>query len=158
MLCPDDFISACSNSPFSCPKCLAGGDDLQSGHSLLFSPVKGSYLKKADHPQFKRKPKKQKNTSIQRGYKAEKAIAKELNATKTRSSGSVYHDGDFHLNDKSLVFDSKVKSTKSFTLTYSEYNIGLSAGVNAWILTNVYDTKVVVIDYETFKSLLNSKE
>jgi hypothetical protein len=146
--CPEPFYSNCRNLIRRCRQCKAGPG---ASRILQYDPIEDL----GDHPAFTDKAK---SSQTRAGRKAENRTHQRLNAAiqKTQASGAKHGDGDFHILGR-WRGEHKVRLTsRSITLSWTEYQKGLRQGISHWFLTVQKDKAhhFVIMTEESYAELL----
>lgn len=168
--CPEDWFLTCKNSNLKCTNCGAANN---SSKPVLYKPTHSGVCegrKVSNHPTTlvqqqlvnKNKPIKDqvKSKQVKQGFKQEKVLADSFNETIKQSlqSGALLGDGDLHALEGLVKVDSKLRIKKqSFSVTWTEYEKGISQDINAWAITinkNQKDHTCVFMTQELFCQLI----
>lgn len=145
--CPIEWYDACVNAGRKCKFCSAGFGSAAgklwfeaTPHSHITDPhpydreLKALKAKPAD----KRPIDKQKSAQVKKALRNERQIAKRI-VEQTLASGRILGDGDLKVLNGTKRVECKTRfNTRNFTLTWAEYQKGLSQGIDHWIIT-LYD-------------------
>lgn len=143
--CPREYYENCRNAAIWCQRCVAGWGS--SGSSLRYDPIDTSLTPHPYQPDWER------GRRVRRARR-EESRAKNAIIQQTVNSGAIFGDGDYRLLHQTLRGEHKHRqNSKSFSLSYAEYQKGRSQGVSCWIITNSEGERVVILTEAAFAQL-----
>jgi hypothetical protein len=145
--CPAEFYNNCSNALIKCNLCGAGSGRPVS--KVLYRPVNIDNLEvhpylevlKQEKRSLQKKQKSSPCKDVVKSKQIKEALRHERTLTdniikNTRRSGAEFGDGDKSILQGLIKMDDKRRfNTRSFTLSWDEYQKGLRQGLNSWSIT-----------------------